>query len=142
MQLSSHLALEEFTHSDTAERLHIDNTLPNELIPNAVYTATHLFEAVRAVLGVPIRISSGYRCEALNVAVRGVKTSQHVKAQALDMEPVGMTIDDAFEKLKKAPLMYDQLIKEHCGDTYWIHMSIKQKDNRQQIIDDLEKKLG
>ena len=83
--LSNHLSLEEFQHSDTAIAKKIDNTLPDALLETAKYTANNLFEPIRALLNIPIVISSGYRCEELNTAVRGVPTSQHVKAEALDL---------------------------------------------------------
>ena len=142
MQLSKHLSLEEFTHSDKATELGIHNTLPDSLLPNAVYTACYLFEPVRKILGdVPIDISSGYRCEALNVAVRGVPTSQHVLAQAIDFIPSNMDIKEAFNILKASKsLIFDQLIMEHSkSGAIWIHVSIKQTGNRQQIIPYLEK---
>jgi len=139
--LSRHLSLEEFTHSEKATELGINNALPDSLLPNATYTACFLFEPIRSLLGVPVRVTSGYRSTNLNIAVRGVMTSQHTKAQALDMIPVGLDIQEAFKKLSEAKgLIFDQLILEHSkSGAIWIHASIKQKDNRQQVIPYLEK---
>ena len=138
--LSTHLTLEEFIHSDTAIANHIDNTLPDNLLETAKYTAENLFEPIRELLGDPIKINSGYRCEKLNVAVRGVDTSQHVKAEALDMLPT-MNIQDAFHKIVQSSLIWDQLILEHdSGGHTWIHASIKKGANRQQVIASLLKK--
>ena len=140
-QLSEHLTLEEFQHSDTAIAKNIDNTLPNNLVGTAAYTAVNLFEPIRALLGVPIVISSGYRCEALNVAVRGVPTSQHVKAEALDMLPQGITLLEAFEKIENSNLTWDQLICEHDSVGHmWIHASIINGNNRRDVIPNLLKK--
>ena len=100
----------------------------------------NLFEPIRELLGDPIKINSGYRCEKLNVAVRGVDTSQHVKAEALDMLPT-MNIQDAFHKIVQSSLIWDQLILEHdSGGHTWIHASIKKGANRQQVIASLLKK--
>ena len=63
-RLTPNFTLEELTHSDTALRLGIDNTPPPDIIPNLIVLATGL-EAIRAVLGVPVNVTSGYRCEAL-----------------------------------------------------------------------------
>ena len=139
-QLSEHLSLEEFVHSDTANSKGIDNTLPESLLETATYTAVNLFEPIRALLGVPIKISSGYRCIELNTAVRGVPTSQHTKAQALDMVPKGLTVAQAFGRIEKSGLIWDQLICEHdSNNNIWIHASIVNEHNRQQVIPNLLK---
>ena len=141
-KLSEHLTLEEFTHSDTANRLGIDNTLPDELLETAKYTAQNLFEPIRELLGgVSINIDSGYRCHDLNVAVRGVPTSQHAKAEALDLHTNNMTIQEGFNKIKDSSLTWDQLICEHDSAGHiWIHASITANGtNRQQVIPNLLK---
>ena len=142
MNLSDHLTLEDFTHSNTAKAKGIDNTLPEELLETAKYTAQNLFEPIRELLGgVPLRVNSGYRCPELNTAVRGVPTSQHTKAQALDLFPQNMTVAEAFEKIKTSNLVWDQLIAEHTSaGVYWIHASIVDGTNRQQVIPNLLKK--
>ena len=135
MNLSEHLSLEEFTHSDTAIAKQIDNQMPDELMSNALALATLLFEPVRSLLGVPCKIDSGYRCVELNMAVRGVPTSQHTKGQALDIVPVGMSIQIAFAKIQSSSLIFDQLILEHSGSgSIWIHLSYSTERNRQQVI--------
>ena len=139
-QLSEHLTLEEFINSETATRHNIDNTLPEELLNTAKYTALNLFEPIRALMGAPIKVSSGYRCEALNVAVRGVPTSQHVKAEAIDMLPTNMTVREMFEKIKGSDQVFDQLICEHDSSGHiWVHASIVDGTNRQQVIPNLLK---
>ena len=141
MQLSRHLSLEEFEHSDYANTYGIANYLPPELLGVATYTATHLFEAIRSILGdKPIKITSGFRNKELNKAIRGVDTSQHCLGEALDMIPE-MDVNEAFNKLiNDKNLVYDQLIREHDASGHtWIHASIKAGKNRQQIIGNLLK---
>jgi len=140
MNLSQNLTLQEFEHSKTAEDKGISNFLPPELLPNAIYLATHCFEAVRSLLGVPLNVSSGYRCSALNVAVRGVSTSQHCQGQAVDFIPAGININSAFLKIAQSDIIFDQLILEHDSrGSIWIHISCKQKDNRKEVISNLLK---
>jgi hypothetical protein len=136
MNLSEHLTLLEFEHSDKAEELGISNLLPPHLLPSAIYVAKNLFEPVRTLLGVPIKVTSGYRSEELNLAVRGVATSQHCKAEALDLIPVGMAIRDAFDRItSSASITFDQLILEHDkAGNIWIHVSRKTTGNRMQVI--------
>ncbi|MCI4436572.1 MAG: hypothetical protein JHC33_07160 [Ignisphaera sp.] len=143
MNLSEHLTLEAFTHSDTANKLGIDNSLPDELLDTAIYTATNLFEPVRELLGgVPIGLNSGYRCHDLNVAVRGVPTSQHAKAEAIDLHINNMNANEAFDLIAASDLVFDQLICEHDSAGHiWIHISITANGtNRQQLIPNLLKK--
>lgn len=70
MQLTENFSLAEFEESDTALRLGINNQVPAALIEDVRKTA-HLGEDIRAALAegagkeVPITVSSGYRCEAL-----------------------------------------------------------------------------
>lgn len=87
--LSPHFTLAEFTASGMAKARGIDNTLPPELLPNARATA-EMLERIREVLAaragytVPLLLSSGYRCPALNLAVGSSSTSDHPRAQAAD----------------------------------------------------------
>lgn len=60
LRLTPHFSLDEFISSETAQRRGIDNTVPLHLIPNLVVLAEGL-EQVRALLGNPIRVTSGYR---------------------------------------------------------------------------------
>lgn len=144
MQLSRHLDLDEFIHSDTANEHKIDNTLPKELLPNAVFTANFLFEPIRSLLGDhPITIDSGYRCKELNELVRGVPSSQHCLGQAFDFIPSNMSLEEAFKKIEHSNMTFDQLIMEHskASGARWIHVSIRSDGkNRHQIIPYLEKK--
>lgn len=70
MNLSEHFTLAEMTRSDTAVRLGIDNTAPDRVVENLKRTAA-LGESIRAILAeeagqeIPIIVTSGYRCEAL-----------------------------------------------------------------------------
>ena len=89
MNLSPHFTIASFVASTRAAQLGIDNSLPPELMANAVATA-EMLERIRATLGdragytVPILLTSGYRCPALNTAVGSGITSDHLRAQAAD----------------------------------------------------------
>lgn len=53
-------------------------------------------EALRAMLGRPIRIVSGTRCAAHNRAVGGARHSRHLLGDAADLEPgLGVTVHQA-----------------------------------------------
>ena len=46
-----------------------------------------LLDAIREEFGSPLIVTSGYRCEAHNLAVKGAKDSQHVLGTAADLKP-------------------------------------------------------
>ena len=111
MKLTKHFSLEEFSHSSTAKARGIDNTVPEKLIPALRNLCERVLEPLREQVREPVIISSGYRCPALNKAVGGSDTSQHMKGEACDIY-----VEDV-EKLRKwfAILMdgdFDQLIFE------------------------------
>lgn len=59
-------------------------------------------EVLRADLGRPIVIVSGYRTESHNRSIRGAKQSQHLRARAADIQVPGVSPDavaDAIERL-------------------------------------------
>ena len=119
---------EEFTRSATAERLGIDNDVPEELQDNADYTLQRL-DDIREAYGHPIVITSGYRCPALNKAVGGKPTSQHLKAQAADLKWSSHLWEFLLNYSK-----FDQLIEETSKRTKWIHISFNKDGERNQVI--------
>ena len=129
MKISEHISYNEATRSQTALRKGIDNTPDAETLARMKEVADNCFEPLREWYGKPIRVNSFYRSEALNTAVGGSKTSQHVKGEAIDID----TNSDN-EKLFnwcKENLDFDQLIWEYGGR--WIHISYKAK-NRMQVL--------
>lgn len=139
MKLTPHFTLEEFTRSDRALRLGIDNSLPLQLTNKALETA-HMLERVRAYLcerarkEVPIEVTSGYRCPALNGAVGGAVQSDHQRMMAVDFRaPVFGTPQQICQSL--APAVYSlqigQLILEYGS---WVHISLVVPDKAQNRI--------
>lgn len=121
MQISPHFTLEEFTRSDTAARLGIDNTPPADVVEELRATAL-MMERVREILGAPIVISSGYRCLALNRAVGSKDTSAHVWGGAVDFtcEAFGTPLEIAQRLSQRQALLgYDQIIHEWKR---WVHI--------------------
>lgn len=115
MQVSAHFSLEELTRTDTG----LENDPGVALAGNLTRLAETL-EQVRELLGVPLKINSAYRSEAVNERVGGVKTSAHLYARAADFVPVGMPINNAFDAIRSSGIIFDQLIFEPT----WIHIGI------------------
>ena len=130
MKLTEHFTLEEFTHSNIASRLRIDNRVPVELMANIQLTANKL-ELVRKVLGFPIMITSGYRCPLLNARVGGVSTSAHTKGLAVDFHCAYGTPKEICQRLIDTGVQFDKLIQEH---NQWVHIGFSPNYNRQIVL--------
>ena len=85
MQLSKHFKLSEFTKSQTAARLGIDNTPPEEVIPKLTFLCSQILEPLREKIDKPIIVTSGYRCAELSKAIGSSENSQHTKGEAVDI---------------------------------------------------------
>ena len=82
MRLSQNFTLAEFTKSQTASRMDIDNTPQGEHLDAAKELFENVVQPVRDTFGVTV-INSGYRSPDLNEAVGGSSRSQHCKGQAV-----------------------------------------------------------
>lgn len=80
------------------------------IVANLRQTAEWL-EAARRVLEVPLRVTSGYRSPAVNLAVGGATTSDHPRGLAADFVPVGLSLFAAYQRLQEGQMpAWDQLI--------------------------------
>jgi len=85
ISLSPHFELREFTESATARKHGIVNKPPAEAIENLRALCVHTLEPLREALGLPIVITSGYRCKALNdLIAHHSQRSQHLHGRAAD----------------------------------------------------------
>jgi zinc D-Ala-D-Ala carboxypeptidase len=92
MKLSPNFALHEFTRSQWAIRMGVDNTPDAQQIENLARLANQVLEPLRAALGGRvITIDSGYRCPQVNAAVGGAHNSAHLEGRAADILVAGMT---------------------------------------------------
>ena len=84
-----YFSLGEFSHSDTAVSLGIDNTIPKECVANLEHLVHCVLDPLREHWGLPIRVISGYRCPELNDEVGGVEDSYHMEGCAADISALG-----------------------------------------------------
>ena len=125
--MSRYFKLEEFLRSDTAIRKRIDNSPSWEVVSNLNRLANFLDE-LREAWGSGIRVSSGFRCYALNNAVGGVQGSAHILGNAADISPVNGKMNE-FEQFLKRWLKgrkFDQVIWETSKSSggRWVHISL------------------
>ncbi len=120
--MSKHFSEAELCLSRAALDANIDNTPPEEIRKELLFTMAGM-ERVRACLGnKPIRIHSGYRCERLNALVGGSKTSQHMRGQAVDFTCSAFGTNKAVAArlaFNAMVLGIDQVILEKT----WVHVS-------------------
>ena len=87
----------------------------------------------------PIIINSGYRSEAVNKAVGGVKGSNHLTGCAADIRVAGIE-----QALRYAVILldisdqsredFDELLLERSPrGTYWLHFAVRPSDNRRKV---------
>lgn len=121
MNLTPHFTFQELTRTSHRE---FDNT-PNTFQINNLQRLAEFLEKVRALLGKPIIIDSGFRSPEVNAAVGSTSVSQHLRGCAADFRVLGMTPAEAVKAIYDAKLPYDQLILE-LG---WTHISIPNTDD-------------
>lgn len=130
MRLSQHFTLAEMIASQEAARRGIDNTPTPEVLEALKETCAQM-EKVRALLGKPILVSSGYRCPALNEAIGGWKYSAHMTGRAVDFicPRVGSPYD-VCKAIEASDIEYDQLIHEFGA---WTHISFARALRRNSL---------
>ena len=133
--MSRYFKLEELLRSDTAIRKKIDNSPSWEVVNNLSRLAAFLDE-LREAWGSGIRVSSGFRCYALNKAVGGVQGSAHQYGNAADISPVNgkMNEFEAFLKKWLKGRKFDQCIWEtsKSSGARWIHISLYSNKGEQR----------
>ena len=139
--MSDYFSMAEMTENSLAVRLGIDNT-PNLKVTEALgFTVTGL-EKVRALFCLPIHVSSGYRCEALERIYSETEYRRWCQAQDAPLgdvswqryfspkvHPKGYAADftcsqfgsarDVFEMIIASTVAFDQCILEDA----WVHIS-------------------
>ena len=93
----------------------------------------NVLDPLRTWWGKPITVNSGYRCLELNAAVKGSKTSQHMKGEAADIDTGDRQQNKLLFEYIRKNLPYDQLIDE--SNFAWVHVSYRADgDNRMQVL--------
>lgn len=137
--MGKYFTISEFVRSETADKRGIDNRLPKELLPNVQALINNVLDPLREAYGKPIAVTSGYRCEALNKAVGGSKTSDHLIACAVDIVGTPNTRAEnrrLFYLIQELGLPFKQLIweKGNSEGPDWVHVSYREGVNRNQVL--------
>ena len=139
MNLSEHMTLAELTKTKTG----IEN-VPNEAQVENLRRVCRWLERLRKRWNDkygdgddPIIINSGFRSEAVNKAVGGVPTSNHLTGCAVDIRCIGME-----QALRYASILldisdmsredFDELLIEQRRSVVWIHFAVRPSGNRRR----------
>ena len=143
MKLSQHFSLSEFTRSDVATRLGIDNSPTEEHLANLKLICEKVLEPVRSHFNKPVRINSGYRSMALNKAINPAtstvdRLSKHCLGQAVDFEIDGVSNYDVASWAKDHLPEYHQVILEFYvpgqPNSGWVHISYVLGNQKKQVL--------
>ncbi len=126
--MTKNFSLAELTKTNTG----LPNALPKHLEDNLRALAENVLQPARDALGA-IEVTSAYRSPAVNKAVGGSKTSQHVQAQAADLKFYGG--NDVLFNWIADNVDYDQLIWEFGTDSEpaWVHVSYASNNRKQKL---------
>lgn len=129
----------EFFNSDLADSVGIVNypspDLEQYVRLNIIILVDRVLDPIREQCGVPVRITSGYRCEALNKLVGGKTFSPHRIGCAADFTIDGL-MPSEYKRLAHwcaNHLEFDQMIV--YAKRRFIHVSyISRRSNRHEVL--------
>ncbi len=113
-RLSNHFSLSECCQLSK----YPDNSPTMQAVANMAYGCLMLLEPARREVG-PIIINSGFRNSRVNALVGGVKNSQHLLGQAVDIRPKDPAQFLNLVSFLKSHELTDQLLTGNG----WLHIS-------------------
>ena len=88
-RISKHISYKEAVGSNYAKQKGIKNKPNEEQVENMKLLAEKVFEPLREWVDAPIKVNSMFRSLELNTALKGSKTSSHMKGEAMDITSMG-----------------------------------------------------
>ena len=139
-RISKHISYKEAVGSNYAKQKGIKNKPNEEQVENMKLLAEEVFEPLREWVDAPIKVNSMFRSLELNTALKGSKTSSHMKGEAMDITSMGGKSNLEMFHYIKDNLEFDQLIWEFGKEPKWLHVSFNKDNNRKQVL--VTKKRG
>lgn len=136
MNFPPHFSLEELTRSQSAVRGNINNE-PNQIEKINLVKLAWFLESLREKLRkhyqkrLIIIVSSGFRCELLNLMIGGSKTSAHMKGLAADITCPGLTPLELSRFIYENMEEFDQVIHEFGR---WVHIGLSNDTPRHEDL--------
>ena len=151
-KLTTHFSLEEMTKTSVNAK-----NVPNEAQVKNLQQLCEWLEALRSEYNkrygeatpsrppqgegdeYPIIINSAFRRPAVNKAVGGSLTSNHLTGCAADIRVLGMEqlmryaviLLDIADETKRD---FDELLMERKGDSLWLHFAVRPEKNRRKVV--------
>ena len=135
-KLSDHFTIGELTKTSAKG---IDNTPSHAAVLNLKNLCENWLEPLRQRYNKPILINSGFRSEAVNKAIGGVKGSNHLTGCAVDIRVTGIEQAIRYACILldiadgKSQAFDELLIERSPKGTYWLHFAVRPKDNRKKV---------
>ena len=125
MNLSAHFTFDELTRTGQTALQAVNRQEAQACMGALTALATTVLEPIRTKFGA-VRINSAFRGPAVNTAVGGSKTSQHMSGQAADIVVPGVALEEVFRWIvKESGIPFGQAILEGPGGKVsWIHVSL------------------
>ena len=139
-RISKHISYKEAVGSNYAKQKGIKNKPNEDQVENMKLLAEKVFEPLREWVDAPIKVNSMFRSLELNTALKGSKTSSHMKGEAMDITSMGGKSNLEMFHYIKDNLDFDQLIWEFGKEPKWLHVSFNKENNRKQVL--VTKKRG
>ena len=131
-QLTQHFWLREATHSDTALRDGIDNTPRPAEFATILWFAHNYLQPIRDYFRSPVRVSSWFRCDALNAAVGGAEKSWHrfgcaadIVVENRDLHSVAAWVLSHSDTVygRGGNLAFTEMALERLEGRHWVHLA-------------------
>lgn len=134
MKTPKYFDLEELLFSTTALNRKIVSLPSWKIVENLNRLATEILDVVREEYGSAVYVSSGYRSEKLNAAVKGSIKSQHPKGEAADIyaKDTKRLFDTCKRLIEEGRISVGQLIDEN--NYSWVHISLPTLERNNQIL--------
>lgn len=129
-KLSNHFKFSELTTTDDKELKETNKEIAEKNYKQELKQLAEFAETVRKIIGCPMIITSGFRCERLNNKLGGSPTSKHRFCEAIDFIPKSISALEAFTKILISGLVYHECILEKRGNGHLIHIAIGTKKKK------------
>lgn len=124
-----YFSFKEMIKSNTAKSKGLDNIPTWDEIDNLKKLIETILDPLREWYGKPIIVNSAFRSEAVNKAVKGVKTSLHLRGMAADITTNSKTNNRKLFDYMKDNLPFTEMGWEKDGA--WIHVAWNGNDDKE-----------
>lgn len=127
--LGRYFNLSEFERTSTG----LPNQAPSTAVRRLRLLVVDVLDPLRANLGRPVHVTSGYRTRQVNATINGSRTSQHMRGEAADIKVHGLSASAIVETIIALGLPVDQVIAYAPERGGHVHVSRGSRHRRQVL---------